>query len=489
MSLPRLRWRSLRARAVVVVGVVVLAPLIMVWLADISDQSAGDRMEIRVRKATEQTGDRLRRDPGDIAQIEEIAVRHRVWLRVLPPGADSTDLPQLSMDRETPRSLGHQLGALFFGPDGAPTLKAWDAEQVGLALRPEVIDARQHSAGSRCTMSPAENLLVCAAAVTTPDGSVVHAQESSRRAIRALHDQRYQMAKLTLIVGVMGVLLAYWLGWRMVRPIEQLRAQLRDRVKRGSASPISLPRDDELGDLAGSFNELLLALQDRKRANEAFAADLVHELKNPIAAVRAAAESLDRDEPIPPERAQRLARILDSSGQRLDALVSHFLDLARAEAGLASEVREPLELTLLVDNIVKGLARSERHDSVTLDARLQPGLRVRGAAERLETAVANLVDNAALHARDGDDAPQVLVDLAREGTSAVLRVCDNGPGIAAADRERVFERFYTRRRGGTGLGLPLTRAITEAHGGTVIVETGPLTGACFVLRLPLTTET
>ena len=114
---------------------------------------------------------------------------------------------------------------------------------------------------------------------------------------------------------------------------------------------------------------------------------------------------------------------------------------------------------------------------------------MRGAAERLETAVANLVDNAALHARDGDDAPQVLVDLAREGTSAVLRVCDNGPGIAAADRERVFERFYTRRRGGTGLGLPLTRAITEAHGGTVIVETGPLTGACFVLRLPLTTET
>jgi len=473
---------------VVVVGIVVLAPLTMVWLSDISDQSAGDRMEIRVRKAAEQAATNLQRDPDDLVQIEEIATRHGVWLRVLPPGADSTDLARLSVDRETPRTVGHQVGALFFGPDGAPTLTAWDAEQVGLAVRPEVIDARQGDAGSRCTLSPAENLLVCAAAVTTPDGHVVHAQESSRRAIRALHDQRYQMAKLTLIVGVMGVLLAYWLGWRMVRPIEQLRAQLRDRVKRGSASPVSLPRDDELGDLAGSFNELLLALQDRKQANEAFAADLVHELKNPIAAVRAAAESLDRDEPIPPERAQRLARILGSSGQRLDALVSHFLELARAEAGLASEVREALELTLLVDNIVQGLAVAERHEGVTLDARLQPGLRVRGATERLETAVANLIDNAAIHARDGEAAPQVQVDLTREGTSALLRVCDSGPGIDDADRERVFERFYTRRRGGTGLGLPLTRAIAEAHGGTVTVETGPLAGACFVLRLPLTTE-
>lgn len=476
------RWRSLRVRALLVVLAVVLTPLVLVWWADLVDQNAGTVMRQRVHLALDQGGEAYLEDPD---RVEDIARRHRVWARVLHPEAGGGWAVVSSHDHEA--DLGDAVEAWFFPPEDAPSLRRWDAEQPELSVRPEVIVAEREDQGSRCTLSAREDLLVCSAALLLDDDAgeprILHVQQSSRRAIRTLHDQRYQMVKLTLVVAVVGVVLGVWLGWRFVRPIEDLRRQIADRRARRSTAPVQLPRDDELGDLATSFNGLLEALEERTAANEAFAADLAHELKNPLAAIRAAAEALDRDTALPPHRARRLARVLAGSSERLDTLVSRFLELARAEAGLAHTAREAVDLELLCRNVAAALEPGLDGVALSVDA---PGpVVVQAVAERLETLVRNLVENAAQHAGQGSGSPEVRLILRAGRHRATLRVCDSGPGVAEADSDRVFDRFFSRRAGGTGLGLALSRAIAEAHGGTLTVDRGPLPGACFVLRLPL----
>ncbi len=483
VSLPR--WRSLRVRAYLVVAIVVLTPLALVWGADLADQNAGSLMRQSVQETLEQASEQVAADTTDAEAIEVIARKRSAWIRVLEPDERRGWSVSSSHDQEA--GLRDDLEAYFFPPEQVPTLRSWDAGQPDLAVRPEVIVAEQQDQGSRCTLSSREDLLVCAAAMRVTDETgqerVVHVQQSSRRAIRTLHDQRYQMVKLTLVVAVVGVFLGTWLGWRFVRPIEQLRQQIADRRNRRSAAPVTLQRDDELGDLARSFNGLLQALEERTAANEAFAADLAHELKNPLAAIRAAAEALDRNAPLSPERARRLARILSGSSGRLDVLVTQFLQLARAEAGLPTSEREPIRLDELVKNVVSGMTGGVEDLRVELD--LTPRVRVHAAPERLETVVRNLVDNALQHAGQGEGSPVVHVLLDVVDSEARLRICDSGPGVPEADRDLVFQRFFSRRAGGTGLGLALSRAITEAHSGRLTVEDGVLAGACFVMRLPL----
>lgn len=288
--------------------------------------------------------------------------------------------------------------------------------------------------------------------------------------------------RMTVAVIGSAAVMAWWLGWRMVRPLRSLQRQARERAATaapGGGAPsehaLVLPRDDEFGDLAAAFNALLAALEQRTRANESFVADLVHEVKNPAAAVRAAAEALERG-PADEARRERLARVLRDSSSRLDAVASRFLELARAEAGLSAEERTDVDLRALVEGLVREV--SAAHPDVSFTATCVDA-RVFGVPSALESAVRNLLENAASFAPLGDGAAAVTVNLVAEGERAELSVSDSGPGIPAEDRERVFDRFFTRRDtgNGTGLGLALVRAVARSHGGdAVAVET--TTGAC-----------
>jgi len=464
----KLRLRSLRVRAPLVVALVVIAMPAFAWLSHLSDATVGWRMLQRVERTAQAVAEG--RDP------DEQARQHSLWVRVL--SAEGT--LQADADHDPPTGLSRWSSELFFGPDGAPSLADWDAQQPPLAKRAFTVGARQQGQASGCASAAEGALLVCTAALATDDGRVIYVTESSRRAIRALYDVRYQLVKLTLQVLAMGIVLGAWLGWRMVRPVEQLRRQVLDRTARRSTDSIVLHRDDELGDLADAFNALLAALEQRRRANEDFAADLVHELKNPVAAVKVAAEALERGTPSP-QRAQRLAAVLTDASGRLDALVSEFLELARAEAGLRGRPREDLALDELLAALVQ--AARDRHDDVGFSLDATPGCRVHGVPERIEGALRNLLDNAAAFAREGVGPATVSVRCAVVGAAVQVDVCDSGPGIAADDMERVFERYFTRRHGGTGLGLPLARAIARAHGGELVALPDSM-GAHLRLTLP-----
>lgn len=303
----------------------------------------------------------------------------------------------------------------------------------------------------------------------------------------AAHNLRNPLRRLTLVLLPGSTLLAAWLGWRMVRPIERLRDEVRRKEDDVSkAGDLDASRRDELGDLARSFNRLLDQLESRRSENEAFVADLAHEFKSPVAAIRAAAEALDRPATeLDPVRLERIARILRDSGHRLDVLLSQFLELARAEAGMIDVERTPVDVAALARGISSSFAQDPRYAELAFEVDAPDELITLGVASGIESALRNLIDNAASFA-----TKRVRTVVRRQGPRVVVEVEDDGPGVPAEDAARVFDRFFTRprphvpgRRSGTGLGLALVRAVAVAHGGSVEVGEAPSGGARFTLQL------
>jgi len=540
---------SLRTNALLMALAMLVLPQLIVVGWSLMERDIGGKLQWETKTSADEAAEAIANtaetDSADMeARLDEIAARRGTRIRVVrDDGATRFDL---DADRGT--DLVHQIGTLFFGPDGAPTLREFDETLGPVTKRPEVVKvtgwattlleesshaypfaiARKPDESSAapvstafrsgppppneptvvtgCRVSPAGKLLVChAARAVTLDGRphVVYAQESSRRAVRALYDLRYHLARLSIVMLPFALVFSWWMGRRMVRPIEWLRERVLEKAK--SANPradIDLSGGDEVRDLAEAFNDLLGALDQRRRANEAFVADLVHEFKNPVAAIRACAESLasgGADE----KRAARLAKILSDSSGRLDALVSQFLELARAEAGMPNEARADVDLGALANGVAT--AASDSFEDVTFVVEADPDTIVVGVAPRLDSLVRNLVDNAASFAGKGGS---VRIVVRREPAAAAgseivaLEISDTGPGIAAEDLPRVFDRFFTTRalarpdidrpgpkRHGSGLGLALVKAVAEAHGGEVsaLGTRAPGEGATFRVTLPART--
>lgn len=488
---PPPRWRvvlrSLRFRAFMVAVIVAVAPLSVVAIVGALEIRSEPEMQRAADDAVNELAERLLSEPDALVRpgpwVERVARRHQVRLRLLDPAGE------VMADADASRTVT-AVEDLFFGPHDEPPLTVADDEQLPVAQRPVVVLARRRTHASGCETWAGGTLRVCHVGhVMHRDGvmlGIIYAQQAHRRAIRALYDLRYALLKLTLFVAAGALGLGWWLGWRMVRPLHHLRNQALDQVQEVSPGGLQLQREDEIGEVAAAFNRLLEALHERARQNEAFVADLAHEFKNPVAAVRACAESLAThgQTPLAPARTQRLARVLRDSSRRLDTLVTQFLELARAEAGMVGEQRGPVPLGPLVRGVVEAMAAQHEHAAVELSHDVHDVV-VPGVAGRVETAVRNLVDNAVSFA---GERGHVRVRLHPQGAWARLEVEDDGPGIAPDDQPRVFERFFTRRQGqpGTGLGLALVQAIARAHGGRTSVRSTPGQGSTFVLELPLT---
>lgn len=470
--------KSLRARALAVVGAVVVAPVIFVWLTSPYEDALGYQMRVGLEAASEKLGDLVRTDAPD-EEFVEVAERADAWVRVL----DSQGALIRNIDGSGPPSIRERVA--FMGE--VPTTADWDSKQAPLAQRDAFLRAKADADGraGRCGYGEESKLLFCELAVRVDFAGAmktryIYMVTSTPRALTSLYDDRYQVLQLTLIVLAFALILGLWLGLRIVRPLTRLRDQILDRSTVNATRPVEVERDDEFGELAEAFNSLLAALEERRRANEGFMADMAHEIKNPVAAIRSAAESLDRGKEVSPERAARIANIMRDSSRRLDAVVSRFLELARAESGLPEVERTEFDLGELVRNLTETFANDERFKE--LDFRVNaPDTPVEGSAEHIETALRNVIANAASFAES-----RVTVRTSRGISGVLVDIEDDGPGIAPEDLERVFDRFFTRRDdgGGTGLGLAMSRAIAEAHDGSLSVRSTVGTGTTFTLELP-----
>jgi two-component system sensor histidine kinase ChvG len=282
----------------------------------------------------------------------------------------------------------------------------------------------------------------------------------------------------------------------IAQPVLRL-ARAADRVRLAGARAISLPdlaeRDDELGDLTRSLEAMTHSLSERMDAIESFAADVAHEIRNPLTSLRSAVETLELVKD--PAARERLLKILQNDVQRLDRLVTDISNASRLDAELSRDQPKIVDLDRLVGDIVGTYQARVRAGEPTV--RYQPPTppgpaKVRGREGPLGQIFRNLIDNARSFSPPGE---VVLVALAHVRGNVVVVVSDNGPGLPPENLETVFQRFYTSRPkgqafgGNSGLGLSIARQIAEAHGGTLVAQNrvaadGAVKGAMFLLTLP-----
>ena len=314
--------------------------------------------------------------------------------------------------------------------------------------------------------------------------------------------ERKAILRVFGVAALVNVLLSTMLASTIATPLRRLAAAAI-RVRRGVKSREEIPdfsdRQDEIGNLSVAVRDMTNALYARIEAIESFAADVSHELKNPLTSLRSAVETL----PIAKTESSRgrLMEIIQHDVKRLDRLITDISDASRLDAELAREDAGKVDLKKFLTDLVGVSRDSGRHRKVVeIDfkaAKASHGPKtfvVLGHDLRLGQVITNLIENARSFVPE--DTGRISINLARQGREIILTIDDNGPGIRADNIERIFERFYTDRPAGeafgqnSGLGLSISRQIVEAHGGTLTAENipgakpGEIAGARFTVSLP-----
>jgi two-component system sensor histidine kinase ChvG len=396
------------------------------------------------------------------------------------------------------RGLFYALGALPFSAwarlSGAPGVLGAEplTTDAGRLSGPEVADALagRYGAATRFAAGPERGLVLSSAIPVRVDGRVAGAvvvSQSTARILGHLYEIRLRTFVVFLASLAAAVVLSIYLAGTIARPLRALGAEARALVDgrgrlrgrfRGSA------RADEIGALARALEELTRRLEARQAATEAMAAEVGHELKNPLASIRAASELLASAESA--EDRRRFASVVEQEVARMERLLSGVREMARLDAPEPDVERRPVDLEPLARALVdaQGL-RDERGVGFRLAVEGAP-VAVLGAPDRFAALLESLLDNAAGFSPPGG---RVDVVLARRDGRVRLEVADRGPGVPAEHRDRIFERFFTWRpdepgRDHSGLGLAIARSIAEAHGGGVEVTPREGGGSRFVVDLP-----
>jgi two-component system sensor histidine kinase ChvG len=325
---------------------------------------------------------------------------------------------------------------------------------------------------------------------------------------KIIASERWAMIRVFLVFAGVMLILSLFLAGTIAEPMRRL-AEAAERVRRGIKSRQEIPdftdRSDEIGHLSGSLRDMTRALYNRIEAIESFAADVAHELKNPLTSLRSAVETLPiaRTE----ESRGRLLDVIQHDVKRLDRLITDISDASRLDAEMARLDLEPVDLTRLLHAVVDYANEVKRDDCVRFTLDIAPageaGQRayiVLGHDSRLGQVVNNLIDNARSFSPKSAGVRLALRrarGLDRRGApcdGVEIVVDDDGPGVPEEAIERIFERFYTDRPDqgfgqNSGLGLSISRQIVEAHGGTVkatnrAAPSGGIAGARFVVWLP-----
>lgn len=318
-----------------------------------------------------------------------------------------------------------------------------------------------------------------------------------------LRAEREQILQMFIIAILVSVGLSLVLASTIANPLSDLAAAAeigRERnARKFSPSRVRIPdltaRPDEIGRLSGALRGMVAALYDRIDANEQFAADVAHEIKNPLASLRSAVASLRFDHK--QEQRNKLLDVVEHDTRRLDRLVSDISNASRLDSELVKEEEEPFDLLKMIGNLAEYLGEEAGEKGVEFitDMPSEP-IVIEGLESRLAQVFVNLLTNALSFCEDGD---AIRVWVRKRENRVLVVVEDTGPGIPEQALTKIFNRFYTERPvdhfgNNSGLGLAISKQIVEAHGGVIWAEnirptdadiTSEPLGARFVVGLPV----
>ena len=423
---------------------------------------------------------RMLRGPGGVVQIME-----------LPPPRSDSAVRQAAFDiydwviGRLPR---RQRLAQYFE---AANQRADDYEEVGRALQGEtkgMVRADDSGALIISVAVPVQRYRqVLGALMLSHVGTEVD---------RAARNVRFDILKVFGVVFAITVLASLYLAGTIARPMRRL-AIAADQVRRGHGRhkhqiPDFSKRSDEIGDLSAALRDMTEALESRMDAIERFAADVAHEIKNPLSSMRSAIETVARVED--PEQQRRLLAIIQDDVHRLDRLISDISDASRLDAELSRAEAAPVDIGRMLSALVEvqDATADKGTPRLTLDAANHQSLDVLGVEGRLVQVFRNLISNAITFSpADGT----ITLSAERDGRFVKVEVRDQGPGIPQGKHDAIFDRFYSERPANekfgmhSGLGLSISKQIVDAHDGTITAdnrcdESGKVIGARFVVRLP-----
>jgi len=364
-----------------------------------------------------------------------------------------------------------------------------DYPETRLALAGEVTGVARHDGSGGYVLSVAMPVQRYRQVI-----GVIMLSESGSDIQEAVRDVRFVVLRIFAGALVITVLLSFYLAGTIARPVHRL-AEAAARVRRGSgAEVVEIPdmthRGDEIGDLSGALRAMTSALYQRLDAIGRFAADVSHEIKNPLTSLRSAVETASRVDD--PEQQKRLMSIILDDVQRLDRLISDISDYSRLDAELSRELRETVNIRDMLHMLAELHSTGSTQPKIEIDAPNDLDLTVPALESRLAQVSRNLIGNAMSFS-----PPEGVIRLgaSRDRNTVTITVSDDGPGIPPGKLAAIFDRFYTERPAGekfgthSGLGLSISKQIIEAHGGTIRAENrldaeGRVVGARFVITLP-----
>ena len=376
---------------------------------------------------------------------------------------------------------------------GAPTAPPYaEPAETGAEGWPELARARQQGQTQvELRTAPDGTPVINAAAPVGVNGASLLTTRNAADIIESVREARTNLLTIIFVALMVSIVLSLYLAATIIEPLRRLgRAAVR--VRMGRERSVQVPRmnkrADEIGVLARAVSDMTATLRTRIDAVEAFAADVAHEIKNPLASLRSALDTLPRVTD-PALRAQ-LNDIAAHDVRRIDRLVTEIAEASRVDAEISRTTFEPVDLAALLENLVR--TREERGENAgrTISLKHSPnGHMVMGVPLRLERVAENLLDNAISFS---PAAGVVTVQIDRIERHVVTQVMDQGPGIPEDHREHVFRRFHSDRPEGegfgdhSGLGLAIARSIAEAHDGSLVAADRPdgSPGACLILSLP-----
>jgi two-component system sensor histidine kinase ChvG len=363
-------------------------------------------------------------------------------------------------------------------------------ERHGIAW-PDVRAALERAAAQATVWRAPDRTPVITAAAPVPGGAVM-TTFNDREITQTVRVERARLSIVLGVVTIVSILLSLFLARTIVRPLRRL-ARAAVRVRLGRAREVIVPRlpsrRDEIGMLARALSDMSLALRAQIDATASFAADVTHEMKNPLASLRSAIDGLAtiRD----PALQRQLIDVARDDVHRLDRLITDIAEASRIDAQLSRAKFDPIDIGAMIAALIETRERRgvERAVRLVFDRRPEDILVALGDGGRIERVFDNLIENAISFSPDGG---LVTIAATNDDGQLVVRVDDEGPGVPEEAREAVFRRFQSIRPPNekfgrhSGLGLAIARTIVEGHQGEIAVESREdgLSGARFIVKLP-----